>query len=253
MRALLSGGSGGDGGGCDGGHRRALEQTATSDTIAAAVSGEGSRAGAVSMNDTHSRADLGPMETATEAPAGPDLGLTPFQSPKVGCHGLTILLSGYTYCPQAISMSDLIESQLDNSEYGNTISQPLQWSINLPPSPSRILRGISTDFKVPDLNDSYFPNLPGTSCCSASQSDWNQWLSGMTDLTTDIQPASDAVLQDTTLCTAAFGLVMRCNKRNTSFGEIEKKLRCGYRSAVFQWEGCRVENRVLLAVLSEIS
>lgn len=143
-------------------------------------------------------------------------------------------------------MPDLIENQLD----GLDMSQPsLQWTTSIPPSPPSMLRSISTELATPNLSD-YFSNMldPQSTCCS--QPDWLQWLS---TTPMDIEPTNTVQETDTTLCTAAFGLVMRCNKRNASIGEIEAKLRCGYRSAVFQWEGCRVENRVLLAVLSEIA
>lgn len=108
-----------------------------------------------------------------------------------------------------------------------------------------MLCGISTDLANPNLND-YLPKTPGG---STFQLDWLQWLS---TTPADI-PSGDTVKgTDTTLSTAAFGL-MRYNKRNSSIGKIEAKLRCGYRSAVFQWEGCRVQNWVLLAVFSEIA
>lgn len=113
-----------------------------------------------------------------------------------------------------------------------------------------MLRSISTDLAAPNLNIDYLPNTLGESTC-CTQPDWLQWLSTTTP--TDIQPTNTIQTTDTTLCTAAFGLVMRCNKRSVSIGEIEAKLRCGYQSAVFQWEECRVENRVLLAVLSEVA
>lgn len=142
-------------------------------------------------------------------------------------------------------MPDLRGNQLD----GLDMSQPpLQWTTSIAPSPSSMLRSISTELATPNLND-YIPNILGESTC-CTQPDWLQWLS---TTPTDIEPTNTVQETDTTLCAAAFGLVMRCNKRNASTGEIEAKLRCGYRSAVFQWEGCRVENRVLLAVLSEIA
>ncbi|OJJ88387.1 uncharacterized protein ASPGLDRAFT_31538 [Aspergillus glaucus CBS 516.65] len=161
--------------------------------------------------------------TGTESPAGPEPTL--LQSSK--------------------SLPDFIGNQLD----GLDMSQlPFQWNTSIPPSPSSVLRSISTDLATPSLND-YLPNTLGESTY-CTQPDWLQWLS---TTPTDIEPTNTVQETDTTLCTAAFGLVMRCNKQNASIGEIEAKLRCGYRSAVFQWEGCRVENRVLLAVLSEIA
>ncbi|KNG87092.1 hypothetical protein ANOM_005285 [Aspergillus nomiae NRRL 13137] len=58
--------------------------------------------------------------------------------------------------------------------------------------------------------------------------------------------------QDTTVCAVALELVMNCNTKNLSISELDMRLRCGYRSARFQWEGCRVDNQVLFAVLAEV-
>ncbi|GAB1191843.1 hypothetical protein APSETT444_001026 [Aspergillus pseudonomiae] len=58
--------------------------------------------------------------------------------------------------------------------------------------------------------------------------------------------------QDTTVCAVALELVMNCNTKNLSITELDMRLRCGYRSARFQWEGCRVDNQVLFAVLAEV-
>ncbi|KAE8357946.1 hypothetical protein BDV27DRAFT_76486 [Aspergillus caelatus] len=58
--------------------------------------------------------------------------------------------------------------------------------------------------------------------------------------------------QDTTVCAVALELVMNYNTRNLSISELDMRLRCGYRSARFQWEGCRVDNQVLFAVLAEV-
>lgn len=62
----------------------------------------------------------------------------------------------------------------------------------------------------------------------------------------------NCVLQDTTLCTVAFQIVDLCNKKNVNVLELDSKLRCGYRNAKTPLEGCRVDNWVLLSVLSEI-
>ncbi|KAB8229545.1 uncharacterized protein BDW43DRAFT_188947 [Aspergillus alliaceus] len=59
--------------------------------------------------------------------------------------------------------------------------------------------------------------------------------------------------RNTTVCAVALELVMNCNTKNLSILELDMRLRCGYRSARFQWEGCRVDNRVLFAVLAEIT
>ncbi|EAU38944.1 predicted protein [Aspergillus terreus NIH2624] len=72
----------------------------------------------------------------------------------------------------------------------------------------------------------------------------------VTTLNTEV---SQDEYQDTTVCAVALELVMSCNTKNLSILELDMRLRCGYRSARFQWEGCRVDNQVLFAVLSEIT
>ena len=97
-----------------------------------------------------------------------------------------------------------------NQSYYSGTFESLQWTTSIPPSPSSMLCGISTDLANPNLND-YLPKTPGG---STFQLDWLQWLS---TTPADI-PSGDTVKgTDTTLSTAAFGL-MRYNKRNSSIG-----------------------------------
>ncbi|XRM43682.1 hypothetical protein ABZX51_006838 [Aspergillus tubingensis] len=64
---------------------------------------------------------------------------------------------------------------------------------------------------------------------------------------------SEDKYEDTTVCAVALELVMSCNTKNLSILDLDMRLRSGYRSARFQWEGCRVDNQVLFAVLAEIT
>ncbi|KAB8212534.1 hypothetical protein BDV34DRAFT_5408 [Aspergillus parasiticus] len=73
----------------------------------------------------------------------------------------------------------------------------------------------------------------------------------VTDTTPSTEVSKDEY-QDTTVCAVALELVMNCNTKNLSISELDMRLRCGYRSARFQWEGCRVDNQVLFAVLAEV-
>ncbi|KOC14696.1 hypothetical protein AFLA70_334g001021 [Aspergillus flavus AF70] len=73
----------------------------------------------------------------------------------------------------------------------------------------------------------------------------------VTDTTLSTEVSKDEY-QDTTVCAVALELVMSCNTKNLSISELDMRLRCGYRSARFQWEGCRVDNQVLFAVLAEV-
>lgn len=57
---------------------------------------------------------------------------------------------------------------------------------------------------------------------------------------------------ETTLCSIAFHLVIQCNRIGKDLLELETKLRYGYRMPAIPGEGCRVDNKTLLAVLAEL-
>ncbi|KAI9373591.1 hypothetical protein BJX61DRAFT_533004 [Aspergillus egyptiacus] len=105
------------------------------------------------------------------------------------------------------------------------------------------------DYSFLDIN--YHPIPPAIELEPSSQSLFvsQQHLSESTSLNTE---ASKDEFQDTTVCAVALELVMNCNTKNLSILDLDMRLRCGYRSARFQWEGCRVDNQVLFAVLAEI-
>jgi hypothetical protein len=58
--------------------------------------------------------------------------------------------------------------------------------------------------------------------------------------------------EDTTLCSVAFSLVMTSNRKGYSTAELDLKLRTGYRYEYAKFEGCRIDNRTLIRVLTEI-
>ncbi|KAL6237710.1 flavoprotein-like protein [Aspergillus navahoensis] len=60
------------------------------------------------------------------------------------------------------------------------------------------------------------------------------------------------VNDETTLCSIAFHLVIQCNRAGRDVFELESKLRYGYRMPATPGEGCRVDNKTLLAVLAEL-
>ncbi|KAF2621317.1 hypothetical protein BU25DRAFT_416225 [Macroventuria anomochaeta] len=69
---------------------------------------------------------------------------------------------------------------------------------------------------------------------------------------------SDAVTVEnvsdtTTLCSWAFSLVLKNNLKGYSTADLDLKLRVGYRHGATPTEGCRVDNKVLLNVLAEIT
>lgn len=57
----------------------------------------------------------------------------------------------------------------------------------------------------------------------------------------------------TTLCSLAFSLVLKNNLKGYSTADLDRKLRVGYRRGITPSEGCRVDNKILLNVLAEIS
>jgi hypothetical protein len=61
-----------------------------------------------------------------------------------------------------------------------------------------------------------------------------------------------SVNEETTLCSIAFHLVIQCNRTGRDVFELESKLRYGYRMPTSPGEGCRVDNKTLLAVLAEL-
>lgn len=61
-----------------------------------------------------------------------------------------------------------------------------------------------------------------------------------------------SVNEETTLCSIAFHLVIQCNRTGRDVFELEGKLRYGYRMPASPGEGCRVDNKTLLAVLAEL-
>ncbi|KAF2865889.1 hypothetical protein BDV95DRAFT_585297 [Massariosphaeria phaeospora] len=59
-------------------------------------------------------------------------------------------------------------------------------------------------------------------------------------------------LDNTTLCSLAFSLVMVNNRKGYSTTELDIRLRAGYRPGSEPSDGCRIENKVLFSVLAEI-
>ncbi|GAD92998.1 predicted protein [Paecilomyces variotii No. 5] len=124
----------------------------------------------------------------------------------------------------------------------NTISRDIR-QLNVYPSPS-------TSGKSKDIvqGTSSLPDLPEIEQDLGSLLLLEQDKPDMA-LSTEV---SKDEYQDTTLCAVALELVTNCNKKNLSILELDMRLRCGYRNARFQWDGCRVDNQVLFAVLAEI-
>ncbi|PYI34526.1 hypothetical protein BP00DRAFT_55282 [Aspergillus indologenus CBS 114.80] len=98
------------------------------------------------------------------------------------------------------------------------------------------------------LDTGYLPLPPADAPIPGSRLHPEQRIPGMALQT--VSPTDNE--EDTTVCAVALELVMSCNTKNFSISELDLRLRAGYRSARFQWEGCRVDNQVLFAVLAEV-
>ena len=57
----------------------------------------------------------------------------------------------------------------------------------------------------------------------------------------------------TTACPIAFRLILQNNAKGYSIAKLESKLLVGYQTAGTERDTCRILNRVLFAVLAEIS
>ncbi|KAL1962411.1 hypothetical protein VTN77DRAFT_9682 [Rasamsonia byssochlamydoides] len=117
-----------------------------------------------------------------------------------------------------------------------------QWAFDLPASPSGTL-GLSFGFITPNTQ---------AASLLATEPSLAELLSLANQNVEIATGSSNAVLKDTTLCVVALQLVIHCNKKKVDMLELNMKLRCGYRRAQTPQEGCRIDNRVLLAVLAEI-
>tara|TARA_R110002003_G_scaffold1193_6_gene22772 strand:- start:1225 stop:1653 length:429 start_codon:yes stop_codon:yes gene_type:complete len=73
-----------------------------------------------------------------------------------------------------------------------------------------------------------------------------------TEVSSNTIPAED-VSDTTTLCSAAFSLVLKNNLKGYSAADLDLKLQVGYRCGAAPSEGCRVDNKILINVLAEIS
>lgn len=68
-----------------------------------------------------------------------------------------------------------------------------------------------------------------------------------------IPMAVDDPTESSTLCSLAFSLVLKNNRKGYAITDLDLKLRAGYRHGITGYENCRVDNGILLRVLAEIS
>lgn len=59
--------------------------------------------------------------------------------------------------------------------------------------------------------------------------------------------------EDTTLCSLAYRWVIQCNSRNVDLQVISGWMQHGFQLGRDPMEGCRINNQILLAVLTELS
>lgn len=103
----------------------------------------------------------------------------------------------------------------------------------------------------PLSSDHFQMNLPWSLPTEQAPADLSMTedLAGMIRRT---DSTAGSVNNETTLCSIAFHLVVQCNKSGKDVLELETKLRYGYKMPALPGEGCRVDNRTLLAVLAEL-
>ncbi|KAJ4989595.1 hypothetical protein SVAN01_04972 [Stagonosporopsis vannaccii] len=103
-----------------------------------------------------------------------------------------------------------------------------------------------------------FPNIP-TSALEPLQTDIPaESLAQLTGDALSTESFSNTIQAEdvsdtTTLCSSAFSLVLKNNLKGYSAADLDLKLRVGYRCGAAPSEGCRVDNKVLINVLAEIS
>lgn len=67
------------------------------------------------------------------------------------------------------------------------------------------------------------------------------------------QELTDDAPTTTTLCSVAFSMIVKNNRKGYSQPELDLKLRAGYKCGLSASGACRVENKILFQVLAEIS
>lgn len=123
------------------------------------------------------------------------------------------------------------------------------------PTPQLLLEGPSNpqdtigfsprDFQLPFIgvnSPQYFEALDQSAFCPN-----DLWKAEMTTKT------SGNDNKRTTLCSLAFRLVAQCNKRGVDLQVIHIWMQHGFQLAMASNEGCRVDNQVLLDILTQIS
>lgn len=64
---------------------------------------------------------------------------------------------------------------------------------------------------------------------------------------------AENISETTSLCSWAFSLVIKNNVKGYSAADLYQKLCAGYQFGATPTEGCRVNNKILLGVLAEVS
>ncbi|PVI02578.1 hypothetical protein DM02DRAFT_298805 [Periconia macrospinosa] len=139
---------------------------------------------------------------------------------------------------QAQNMSDDSNSKVRAPESGcqDSIQEDVLSPLNFFDLPT-------TSISVPELVPLDFPSE------SLEQLDLDSlMITGFSNTVT-----SDNVSETTSLCSWAFSLVMKNNAKGYSVADLDLKLRAGYRFGATCTQGCRVDNKILLSVLAEVS
>jgi hypothetical protein len=96
------------------------------------------------------------------------------------------------------------------------------------------------------------PNTSSSHLDLLLTSDFDIGVSGplLLDQITEVWDQTD---ENTTLCSIAYRLVFQCNRRGLGETELHIRMNHGFQKGKNPMEGCRIDNKVLLAVLAEIS
>lgn len=168
----------------------------------------------------------------------------------------------WTYCRYSdlIVSETLLKSDLDQPQLLQVIARENQAEHTAGPSPyASVSAQGSLELASMDLPLSWeLLDFPAASN-SASMADTHIELFGqltmdalMTKAFSNAVTAED-VSDTTTLCSWAFSLVLKNNSKGYSAEDLDLKLRVGYRHGATPTEGCRIDNKVLLNVLAEVT
>ncbi|KAF2009469.1 hypothetical protein BU24DRAFT_467844 [Aaosphaeria arxii CBS 175.79] len=105
-------------------------------------------------------------------------------------------------------------------------------------------------FDFPNTSSSVWESLPtDIEVADSIQSTMNTLGAEASSLVISTEDISNT----TTLCSSAFSLVLKNNLKGYSIADLDLKLRVGYKFCALSPQHCRIDNKILISVLAEIS